>query len=625
MDKRTQVISRAAVHLIILLLCLIFAQNQANASHPGAAADNELLIRFKDGADLRIDHSSMLMVNDLELKILNYFPGNNLFLARTPDPADARRALSRVRSLENVEFVEPNYTRKIQSVVPNDPLFSSQWSLPKIQAGKAWEHSIGSSRVVVAVADSGIDYLHEDLAANIWRNPGEICDNGIDDNGDGYVDNCYGINTINNSGDPMDDQGHGTFVSGIIGAVGNNAKGISGVNWDVSLMALKFMGPDGTGRVSDLIQAIEFAVDKNVRIFNMSFGSYNFSRFEKEAMENASDILFIAAAGNEALNNNISPLYPASYDLPNIISVAASNQSDNLVAFSNYGSRSVSLAAPGMSIVSTRLDDSYGSFSGTSAAASVVSGAAALVLSANADLTVDRLRDRILMNVDALPGLEGKVLTGGRLNIYKSLTGTLDGPQIFNAHPQRVRPGSEVTLRGAGFLKDQGSVLIGGVEASVESWSNHKIVCIVPQAGETGHVRVITSAGVSSNILELDIQYVSGTYGYYYPHASTRSGENYFLKLLNIYDRPVEIYSRSVSASGIEKQKTLFLDPFERRFIHLGYLEIINDDLMLLLESEDFFGAYMLQFCREGKRIYPVYSRNHLHDYPFDLPEHWRH
>jgi thermitase len=569
---------------------------------------DEILIQFKKDAGLQIDQKAVLSVDGIRLKILDYFPGNNIFLARKPENISLKNFLEQVKKFDDVELAEPNYVRYIQSIIPNDPFYDQQWALKNIQADMAWTKTKGKSSVVVAIADTGIDYYHEDLRSNLWKNPGEVCGNGIDDNNDGYIDNCYGINAVNNSGDPWDDEGHGTHVAGIIGAVGNNLKGIAGTNWNVSLMALKFIGPDGLGKVSDLIKCIEFAMEKNVRIFNMSFGSYQFSEFEKAAIENAHNILFIASAGNESRNNNTNPLYPASYDLPNIISVAASNQSDSLAVFSNYGSGSVSLAAPGTNILSTQPDDQYQAFSGTSMSAAYVSGAAGLVLARHSNLGATGLKDRILRTVDVIPVLQEKVITGGRLNAYRALAESVTGPYIFNIQPGRARIGSKITIQGADFGNFPGKVLFTGVQAqTIISWRKDEIACQVPEGAVTGPVQVVTRSNQRSNQVQFEVSTLPEAQRFSFASASTKAGENYFLILLNIFENQVKVYTKVVGSSGDIVYKVYTLDPYERRIINPVDFLIHDDDLFINLESDDFFGAAMLKFSPDMSRVYPFY------------------
>ena len=249
---------------------------------------------------------------------------------------------------------------------PNDPKFDKLWGMKKIAAADAWEKNIGSPGVVLAVLDTGVDYRHEDLAANMWRNPGEVAGNGIDDDGNGFVDDVYGYDFAADSkggqdSDPMDIDSHGTHMAGTIAAVGNNGIGVCGINWNARIMALKGVRPDMDIYDSDSIEAIEYAVlmkrdfGINLVAINASFGGGGYNQLQKDAIAEAGNqgIAFICAAGNDGTDNDATPFYPAAYDLPNIIAVAASDADDQLAGFSNYGANSVDIAAPGAGIFST--------------------------------------------------------------------------------------------------------------------------------------------------------------------------------------------------------------------------------------------------------------------------------
>lgn len=337
---------------------------------------------------------------------------------------------------ENLREVTDENTDE-QPLSPNDPMFSEQWALNNagqnggkqkadIDALKAWLKTKGSKKVVVAVLDSGVDYTHLDLVSNIWIRPENIPQYKDDELG--VINDINGFNSAVNFDDPMDDNGHGTHCAGIIGAKGNNQLGITGINWDVEIMPLKFLGRGGFGSTKDAIEAINYAIDRkqkgvNIRVINASWGSTAYSKALEDAIRAAGEagILFVAAAGNDSSNNDKRPHYPSNYKLSNVISVAALDRSDNLASFSNFGASSVHIAAPGKDILSTWLKDGFREASGTSMAAPQVSGAAALILASEPNITVEKLRERLLQSVDKLDGLNGKVENGGRLNAAKAL------------------------------------------------------------------------------------------------------------------------------------------------------------------------------------------------------------
>ncbi|MEA1950533.1 MAG: S8 family serine peptidase [Planctomycetota bacterium] len=327
-----------------------------------------------------------------------------------------------------------------------------------IDAHEAWDISTGSSDIVVGVIDTGVDFTHLDLAANIWTNPGEIAGNGVDDDGNGFIDDIHGYDFVNNDGNPMDDHGHGTHVSGTIAAAGNNGTGIVGVNWSSSIMGLKFLSASGSGYTSDAVRAVNYATmmrtmyDVNVRVTNNSWGGGGYSTALNNAIQASGDagILFVAAAGNSGSNNDISPQYPANYNLSNVISVAATDDDDQLAYFSCYGATTVDLAAPGVSIYSTRAGGGYTTMSGTSMATPHVAGVAALAWSVDPDATVAEIRTAILQGTDSLDALTGKMVTGGRLNAFNTLQ--LLEPadtSIPTISSLTAAPGSVITTDGA--------------------------------------------------------------------------------------------------------------------------------------------------------------------------------
>ena len=409
----------------------------------------EVLVKFKSDVSRETIDALMSRMNDRVEDRIENAPGWEAI--DDLDNADAAATVAQYSSMPEVEYAEENYeislsqTIEVRTAVttyqplrfPKDPLFGEQWALANsgqrggkegadINATNAWAITTGSEEVVIAVLDSGVDYRHEDLAPNMWKRPASVAPYG--DAELGSVDDEEGFNAIDNAADPMDDNGHGTHCAGIIGAEGGNNIGITGVNWHVRIMPLKFMNAGGFGTTKDAIEAINYVIDRkkagvNVRIISASWGSTQKSRALGDAIRAAyeNDILFVAAAGNATTNNDRSPHYPSSYDVPNVISVAALDRNDQLASFSNYGFKSVAIAAPGKDILSTWLGNSYEEKSGTSMATPVVSGVAALIVAANPRISVDQLRKRLLASVDPLPALKGKIVTGGRVNAAKAL------------------------------------------------------------------------------------------------------------------------------------------------------------------------------------------------------------
>ena len=422
--------------------------------HRGSTADDiavadsrparaELLVKFKSNVSLEtIDEITARFHDRVEDRIEND-PG--LDAIDDLDDADVAETVAQYAALPEVEYAEPNYEISLDAidappfvpVLPHDPRFADQWALANsgqrggkegadISATRAWVKTTGSDKVVVAVLDSGVDYNHDDLAGNMWTRPADLAP--YHDNELGTIDDSRGFNAVDNTSDPMDENGHGTHCAGIIGAEGSNDIGISGVNWKVQIMPLKFMNAGGFGTTKDAIEAINYVIDRkkagvNVRIISASWGSTQKSRSLEEVIRKAyeNDILFVAASGNSSTNNDRQPHFPSSYDVPNVISVAALDRNDKLAKFSNYGVKSVAIAAPGVDILSTWLGNEYEEKSGTSMATPVVAGVAALVVAENPRISVDNLKKRLLASVDKLPELNGKITTGGRINAAKAV------------------------------------------------------------------------------------------------------------------------------------------------------------------------------------------------------------
>jgi len=352
---------------------------------------------------------------------------------------DYKISLSPVEEIGKTTDV--NNLQTESSTYPNDPGYKYLWGLHNtgqspfygtagadIDAPSAWGLTTGSTGVTIALVDTGVDYTHPDLSANIWQNPGETI-NGIDDDGNGYVDDIRGWNFVSKTNDPLDDNGHGTHCAGTIAAVGNNGIGVCGVSWNAKIMPLKFLDSSGSGYTSDAISAILYANKMGAPIISNSWSGTGYSQSLKDAID-ASSAVVVCAAGNSGANSDINPQYPAAYTSSNIISVAATNYYDNLASFSNYGAKSVDLAAPGVSIYSTTKSNGYKYLSGTSMATPYVSGVAALIKTQNPSMTATQIESKIFSNCDSLSVLSGKMVTGGRLNAAKALGQTQGTPTV---------------------------------------------------------------------------------------------------------------------------------------------------------------------------------------------------
>ncbi|MBI2521718.1 MAG: S8 family serine peptidase [Bdellovibrio sp.] len=301
---------------------------------------------------------------------------------------------------------------------PNDKLFQEQDSLHRLGIERAWDVTTGSFKVIIAVSDTGIYALHEDLANQIWTNFKEIPNNAKDDDGNGFVDDVSGWNFITSTGRPTDDHGHGTHVSGIIGAEGNNNYGVSGVNWDVLVMPLKFLDKNGSGTTSGGISTILYAADNGAKVLNASWGSSSNSAALKDAIDYgySKGMLTIAAAGNNAANSDKEPIYPAGTDSDGVIAIASSSADGELSSFSNFGGTSVHLAAPGSNVLSTYLNNTFKRMSGTSMATPMASGVAGLFLAVDPTLTALELRNALLNSVAIRTSYDGLLITEGDLD-----------------------------------------------------------------------------------------------------------------------------------------------------------------------------------------------------------------
>jgi subtilisin family serine protease len=471
---------RRAVVAVLVLALLPLGAGAATSSRAASAAAGASASRYREGALLvafRRGVPAAAQKCDLRLvhgDVVRRFRNGSL-LVQVP-AGRVQRAVARLRGCAGVRFAEPDYLLH-EDGTPNDPSLGLQWGYSNTgqtvagtagtpgadeKAVPAWNVTTGSRSVAVAEVDSGVEYTHPDLAANIWTNPGGI---------GGCPAGTHGYNVVASSCDPMDDEtaynGHGTHVAGIIGAVGNNGIGVTGVDWTTTVLPVKWLDSSGSGTTSQLLAALDWvlqaqAAGVNVRVVNDSatfFGTaYSQALSDEIDLLGQHSILFVAAAGNTGDNNDDPSVrrYPCGYDRPTEICVTASNQNDALPSWANYGPATVDLAAPGDNVYSTLRHGSYGYISGGSMAAPQVSGAAALILSVQPSLSVTDLRAAILNNVDPIPALANLVRTGGRLDICKALPDCSPGAPVNMGLP--VASGSA----------QQGSTL----SASTGSWQN---------------------------------------------------------------------------------------------------------------------------------------------------------
>ncbi|MBL8866684.1 MAG: S8 family serine peptidase, partial [Planctomycetia bacterium] len=418
-------------------------------------------------------------------------------------------AITYYSGVPGVVAAEPDYTIQLQRT-PNDPSYPSLYGMAKINAPAAWDTTTGSGNFVVAVIDSGVDYNHPDLAANMWRNPGEINGDGIDNDGNGIVDDYFGANFIGaNTGNPFDDNGHGTHVAGTIGAVGNNGVGVAGVNWGVKIMALKFLSSTGSGSSSDAVEALNYAVARGARVSNNSWGGggYSSTLFNAIQAAQAKGHIFVAAAGNENVNIDVTPSYPASYALANVVAVASTTGTDARSSFSNFGATTVDIAAPGSSILSTTPNNTYSTFSGTSMAAPHVAGAIALYWDANPGKTATEVIDLLKSTADTVSGLTSVVQGGKRLNVGALIATTSPPPP-----PPADLAGARVT---AGTFN--GTTTLTGARLTFSEAINPTTFTTGDIVSFTGPSGALTVTGVApvagTNGMQFDLTFATQTVG----------------------------------------------------------------------------------------------------------------
>tara|TARA_B100000073_G_scaffold244338_1_gene204935 strand:+ start:176 stop:1666 length:1491 start_codon:yes stop_codon:yes gene_type:complete len=426
-----------------------------------------VLAKFTDNA---LEKDVQNLLNEINGSIVEHYPTSNWYLIETP--MGALNAYDYLGASSMITEVAFDKTISLTTANTNDPLIGDVWGLNNIHgvdAETAWSVSSGAGEVVVAVIDSGVDINHPDLSSIIWTNDNEIPNNGIDDDSNGFIDDVNGWDfTSEYDNTPQDEHGHGTHVSGTISAIRNNSEGIAGVADNVKIMPLRFLDKDGFGATSGALSALEYAVANGAQISNNSWGGggYEPALYSAIAAAHQQNHLFVAAAGNSGQNSDTNPMYPAAYDLSNIISVAAINSNGGLAGFSNYGVNSVDIAAPGVSILSTMSEDSaacsssppcYTSWDGTSMAAPHVAGVAALILGLNNQLTPEDIITIILENARSTIPLNGRVYSGGELDGGRAVvnSGSFGSITFNNYNPTEViYIGQTITLSATAIASD---------------------------------------------------------------------------------------------------------------------------------------------------------------------------
>ncbi|HYX68705.1 MAG TPA: S8 family serine peptidase, partial [Terriglobales bacterium] len=544
-------LSLAAFILVFSFLCSSFAsaQDEQPGQLPQAAtflpthgvqyAPDHVLVRFRPGTAKQVAESAHMTVGAQVLRIYSVVEGLELVRLAPGVPVDEGVRL--YRQFPDVLYAEPDYLRSA-TLTPNDPQYSSLWGMSNIRAPQAWDLSTGSNSVVVGDIDTGTDYNHPDLAANIYSNTTEC--NGApntDNDGNGYKNDCHGINAITGSGDPMDDNGHGTHTAGSVGAVGNNNVGVVGVNWNVKILPCKFLAANGSGYDSDAIECLQYygwMHDHGVNLvaINASWGGAGYNQALSDAIysQMVRGILFFAAAGNAGSNNDLLTFYPASYYLPNLVSVAAIDSGNNLAGFSDYGQTSVHLGAPGVGIRSTTPSNNYATWDGTSMATPYVTGVAALLMAQNSQRDWKAVRNLILAGGTATSSLTSKTITGKRLDAYGAMTCS---NQALTARVQpRTNPATSVVTVVMGR-----PVLLAALHINCAAPSGNVTVTVNPG----GNLVYLHDDGTDGDLASGDGIYTAqwtpdslGTYTLAFP-----GGDNVTLQVLTTYQVGPTSYS----------------------------------------------------------------------------------
>ena len=437
--------------IVVAVVCAALLAGSVLAGQPqGQFVPGQVIVKFKPGttaAERDAVKTDLGGTTKTELGLINAE-------VWTISNRSVEQAVAMYEDNNLIEYIEPDYEVHILET-PNDPLFNQLWGLNNtgqnggiagadIDALRAWDVFTGSSDVLVSVIDTGIDYTHPDLAANVWTNPGEIPGNGIDDDANGYIDDVHGWDFYNNDSDPMDDHGHGTHCSGTIGGIGNNGIGVAGVNWTVKIMGVKFLSSGGSGSTAGAISSIQYATLMHVKVMSNSWGGGGFSQALMDAIQAAynAGILFAAAAGNGTTDTDVTPNYPSCYNVGNVISVAATDNRDALADFSNWGLTTVDLAAPGVDVLSLAPGNQYATMSGTSMATPHVAGVAALIWGAYPAMGVDQVKSLILRSAEPIASMTGKCVTGGRLNAFTCIAAPDSIPPAAVTDLAASNPGS---------------------------------------------------------------------------------------------------------------------------------------------------------------------------------------
>ncbi len=493
--RGTKSTSLSSLILGFSLILLGASVTPAAAAGKGPYAPGELLVKFKPGVSAYVRAEIHRGVGARVLKTFRADPA--LHHVSIPKGWDLEKALAYYQTRADVQYAQPNWVYHIADTTASDPSFSQQWAWKNtgqtggvsgadVRATAAWDKARGRFTVVVASIDTGVDYLHPDLRMNIWTNPGEAgtnCSDGIDNDANGYPDDCRGWNVVAYSNDPRDDNGHGTHTAGTIGAQANNLLGVAGANWNVQIMPVKVFDNTGSGFTSWAIEGIDYAIRNGATILNNSWvaGGNDPALLDAIRRADAAHVLFIAAAGNAGTSNNSLPTYPCNYGTSlyvlnpptNVICTAATDDMDGRWTSSNYGANTVHLGAPGADILSTEAFGSYGFLTGTSQATAHVSGAAALLKGCKPGLSASTIKQILLATARPVLSLSGITITGGVVNYQAAIndpraagSGSCDAaptnalPVANSGGPYNANTKKTIQFDGTGSSDSDGQVLL---------------------------------------------------------------------------------------------------------------------------------------------------------------------